>query len=294
MIKNIKYAKLIITIFSILLILFSCNSYATNSNSDYDLMNLKEKMDNIDLSDIKNEEDLKNYFSNKTDIKESDIVEIYTELTENFSNQDIANMIEENKKEIINKSGIDEKDLNTGTSVLRSLDTKETKKILEEDLNIKEIQEKLNNGYTISEVVKEIEEQMPTSQKASMAIRLLLASKIVRTTLTVSIILTLYMIIIRWVIFRKAKRHGWATIIPIYNQITYLKVCGISPWWILIVLIPIIGWIIYGIIQIISRFTLAKSFGKGIGFGLGLLLLAIIFETILAFNRNIKYIEDEE
>ncbi len=292
MIKNIKYAKLIITIFSILLILFSCNSYATNSNSDYDLMNLKEKMDNIDLSDIKNEEDLKNYFSNKTDIKESDIVEIYTELTENFSNQDIANMIEENKKEIINKSGIDEKDLNTGTSVLRSLDTKETKKILEEDLNIKEIQEKLNNGYTISEVVKEIEEQMPTSQKASMAIRLLLASKIVRTTLTVSIILTLYMIIIRWVIFRKAKRHGWATIIPIYNQITYLKVCGISPWWILIVLIPIIGWIIYGIIQIISRFTLAKSFGKGIGFGLGLLLLAIIFETILAFNRNIKYIED--
>ena len=292
MIKNIKYAKLIITIFSILLILFSCNSYATNSNSDYDLMNLKEKMDNIDLSDIKNEEDLKNYFSNKTDIKESDIVEIYTELTENFSNQDIANMIEENKKEIINKSGIDEKDLNTGTSVLRSLDTKETKKILEEDLNIKEIQEKLNNGYTISEVVKEIEEQMPTSQKASMAIRLLLASKIVRTTLTVSIILTLYMIIIRWVIFRKAKRHGWATIIPIYNQITYLKVCGISPWLILIFLIPIIGWIIYGIIQIISRFTLAKSFGKGIGFGLGLLLLAIIFETILAFNRNIKYIED--
>ncbi len=248
---------------------------------------------NIDASNISSE-NLEKYIKGSTDLETTEIIEMYTELTNQYSNQEIANMIEENKEEIINKSGIDEKDLNAGTSVLRSLDTEETKKILEEDLNIEEIQQKLDNGYTISEVVEEMQEQMTTSQKASIAIRLLLASRIVKTTLTVSVILTLYMIIIRWIIFRKAKKHGWATIIPIYNQITYLKVCGISPWWILIVLIPIIGWIIYGIIQIVSRFTLAKSFGKGIGFGLGLLILAIIFESILAFNRNIKYIENEE
>lgn len=245
----------------------------------------------IDLNNI-NSDDLEKYLKG-SNLEASEIVEMYTELTEQYSNQDIANMIDKNKDEIIKKSGIDEQSLNTGTTILRSLDTEETKKILE-DLDIDEIQEKLENGYTVSQIVEDIQEQMSTTDKLSIATRLLLASSIVRTALTVLGVLTLYMIIIRWIIFRKAQRHGWASIIPIYNEITYLKICGISPWWILILLIPIIGWLIYGIIKIIARFTLADSFGRGIGFGFGLLILGIIFESVLAFDRNIEYIGDEE
>ncbi len=292
MLKNLK--MIIISFISILLLIaFSCNSYATNL--DYDIMELKEKIEAIDLKDVKNAEDVKNYFANKEDIKTSEIVELYTELTEKFSNQDIANMIEENKEAILEKSEVDEKVLDTATTVLNSLDTETTKKVLEEDLNIDEIIEKLNNGYTLNQVIQELEDEMPISKVASISFKLLLAYKTVKTILIVLSVLLIYTIIIRWIIFKKAGKHGWATIIPIYNEVTYLKVAGISPWWILILLIPILGLVIYGIIQIISRFTLAYSFKRGIGFGLGLLFLAIIFESVLAFNKNIKYVGlDEE
>ena len=271
MCKNVKL--IIITVISVLLLIaFSCNSYATNL--DYDVMELKEKIDSINLNDIKNSEDLKNYFSNKPDINEADIVEVYTELTE--------------------KSKVDEKVLDTATTVLNSLDTETTKQILKEDLNIEEIKQKLDNGYTLNQVIQELEDELPVSKVASISFKLLFASRIVKTVLIVSFVLLIYRIMIRWIVLKKAGKHGWATLIPIYNEVTYLKVAGINPWWILINLIPVVGWVIYGIVEIVSRFTLAYSFKRGIGFGLGLVFLAIIFESVLAFSKNIKYVGLDE
>lgn len=247
----------------------------------------------VDFSKI-SKEDLEQYLKGTKDIDKSEVIEMYDELTEQYSNKDIANMVQENKKEIINKTGIDEETLNKGTSVLSTLDTEETKKILREDLNIEEIQEKLDNGYTVSQIIDDIQEQMSTAKKVSIATRLLLASSVVKTILIVLVVLALYKLIIRWIIFRKADEHGWASIIPIYNEITYLNVCGINPWWILILIIPVIGWLIYGIVKIISRFTLAEAFNRGTGFGIGLLFLGIIFESIIAFNKNITFLEYEE
>lgn len=247
----------------------------------------------VDFSEI-SKEDLEQYLKDTKDIDTSEVLEMYDELTEQYSNKDIANMVQENKKEIINKTGIDEETLNKGTSLLSTLDTEETKKILREDLNIEEIQEKLDNGYTVRQIVNDIQEQMSTSKKVSIATRLLLASSVVKIILRVLVVLALYKLIIRWIIFRKADEHGWASIIPIYNEITYLNVCGINPWWILILIIPVIGWLIYGIVKIISRFTLAEAFNRGTGFGIGLLFLGIIFESIIAFNKNIKFLEYEE
>lgn len=247
----------------------------------------------VDFSKI-SKEDLEQYLKDTKDIDTSEVLEMYDELTEQYSNKDIANMVQENKKEIINKTGIDEETLNKGTSVLSTLDTEETKKILREDLNIEEIQEKLDNGYTVSQIVNDIQEQMSTSKKVSIATRLLLASSVVKIILLVLAVLVLYKLIIRWIIFRKADEYGWASIIPIYSEITYLNVCGINPWWILILIIPVIGWLIYGIVKIISRFTLAEAFNRGTGFGIGLLFLGIIFESIIAFNKNIKFLEYEE
>jgi hypothetical protein len=51
-------------------------------------------------------------------------------------------------------------------------------------------------------------------------------------------------------------------------------------WWVILLLIPFINFII-GIILCID---LAKSFGKGLGFGIGLILLGVIFFPILGFG----------
>ena len=91
---------------------------------------------------------------------------------------------------------------------------------------------------------------------------------------------TILMIAAWWKIFSKAGQPGWAAIIPIYNWIVWCKIVGRPWWWILLLLIPFVNLIILIILMI----DLAKSFGKGVGFGIGLILLAVIFFPILGFG----------
>ncbi len=83
-----------------------------------------------------------------------------------------------------------------------------------------------------------------------------------------------------WKTFSKAGQPGWAAIIPIYNIIVWLQICGRPIWWIILLLIPIVSLVIFIIICI----DLAKSFGKGAGFGIGIFLLGFIFIPILGFG----------
>jgi hypothetical protein len=88
------------------------------------------------------------------------------------------------------------------------------------------------------------------------------------------------MIVACWKIFTKAGQPGWASIIPIYNWYILCKIVGRPGWWVILLLIPFVNFII-GIILCID---LAKSFGKGVGFGIGLVLLSVIFFPILGFG----------
>jgi hypothetical protein len=83
-----------------------------------------------------------------------------------------------------------------------------------------------------------------------------------------------------WVIFTKADKPGWAAIIPIYNLIVWLDIIGKPAWWVILFFIPFIN--IY--VSLVLYFDLAKVFGKGSGFGCGLILLPFIFFPILAFG----------
>ena len=83
-----------------------------------------------------------------------------------------------------------------------------------------------------------------------------------------------------WKVFAKAGQPGWAALIPIYNLYVLLMVAKRPGWWLLLYLIPIVN-IVIGIIVAID---VAKNFGKGPGFGIGLALLSIVFYPILAFG----------
>ena len=63
-----------------------------------------------------------------------------------------------------------------------------------------------------------------------------------------------------------------------------LKIAGKPLWWILLLLIPFIGIVI----AILVTIEVAKNFGKGTGFGLGLAFLGFIFYPILGFG-DAKY-----
>ncbi len=88
-----------------------------------------------------------------------------------------------------------------------------------------------------------------------------------------------------WKVFEKAGQPGWAAIIPIYNIYILLKIVGRPWWWIILFIIPIVSLII----TIIVYIDVAKSFGKSVLFGIGLIFLAPIFICILGFGDS-KYI----
>ena len=85
-----------------------------------------------------------------------------------------------------------------------------------------------------------------------------------------------------WMIFTKAGEAGWKSIIPIWNYLVILKIVGREWWWILLMLIPIVNFIVLIVVSI----DLAKSFGRGTGFGIGLAFLAPIFAMILGFGSD--------
>jgi uncharacterized protein DUF5684 len=94
------------------------------------------------------------------------------------------------------------------------------------------------------------------------------------------LLIALLVIVAMWKVFTKAGRPGWAAIIPIYNIYVWCKIVGRPGWWVILMLIPLVN-IIVGIVVCID---MAKSFGKGAGFGIGIALLGIIFLPILGFG----------
>lgn len=83
-----------------------------------------------------------------------------------------------------------------------------------------------------------------------------------------------------WKVFVKAGHPGWAAIIPIYNTYILLKIAGRPAWWLILFFIPIVNFVI----AIIVFNDISKSFGKGVGFTVGLILLGFIFIPILGFG----------
>jgi hypothetical protein len=83
-----------------------------------------------------------------------------------------------------------------------------------------------------------------------------------------------------WKMFTKAGQPGWAAIIPILNLYFFCKVAGRPGWWLILMFIPVVNFIII----IILCIDIAKAFGKGVGFALGLVFLPFIFYPILAFG----------
>ena len=83
-----------------------------------------------------------------------------------------------------------------------------------------------------------------------------------------------------WKVFEKAGEPGWASIIPIYNVIVLLKIVGRPWWWLILAMIPFVGFIIW----IMVSMDVAKSFGKGVGYAIGLMILPMICYPLLGFS----------
>ena len=96
----------------------------------------------------------------------------------------------------------------------------------------------------------------------------------------VGIIVGVLLLVAAWKILEKAGEPGWKAIIPFYNMYTLVKIADGKGIKFLLFFIPIVGFVY----QIIFCIRMAKAFGKGTGFGIGLVFLPNIFSLILGFG----------
>jgi hypothetical protein len=93
-----------------------------------------------------------------------------------------------------------------------------------------------------------------------------------------------------WKVYVKAGEPGWAVLVPIYGTYVLARI-GDKPGWMgviacLVGFIPIVGPIIGWVLILIISIGVAKTFDKGVLFGLGLCFLPFIFYPILGFGNS--------
>lgn len=83
-----------------------------------------------------------------------------------------------------------------------------------------------------------------------------------------------------WKTFEKAGQPGWACLVPFYNLYIMVLIANRPILFFILCLVPFINFFVLILISI----DIAKKFGKGTGFGIGLALLGFIFYPMLGFS----------
>jgi len=96
----------------------------------------------------------------------------------------------------------------------------------------------------------------------------------------VVLLLIILLIASVWKVYEKAGQAGWKCLIPIYNYVVFLHIIARPVWWVILLFVPVVCFIIL----IVMHVDLARRFGKGVLYGLGLCILPFIFFPLLAFG----------
>ena len=102
--------------------------------------------------------------------------------------------------------------------------------------------------------------------------------------LAIQVLFVLIQLAGMWKVFEKANHAGWKAVVPIYNLYVMLKIGENAWWWLLVLIVPIVNF--YALYRIHAG--VARAFGKGIGFGLGLAFLGVVFFPLVGFG-NYRY-----
>jgi uncharacterized protein DUF5684 len=84
-----------------------------------------------------------------------------------------------------------------------------------------------------------------------------------------------------WRVYEKAGKPGWACLVPVYNFIVLLEIAGERWWCILLMIVPGLNAIVYFLVVC----DVARRFGKGTLFALGLIFAGFVFYPILGLGR---------
>ncbi len=98
----------------------------------------------------------------------------------------------------------------------------------------------------------------------------------------------------RWVLYKKCGEEGWKSLIPIYTDLTLLKVSGLNWWWIFLIYAGSIVYIFGMVLSIVrldyssdysSSFSVINSMGSFVG------LITLFAKFNIGLNLSKKFNE---
>jgi signal peptidase I len=92
-----------------------------------------------------------------------------------------------------------------------------------------------------------------------------------------------------WKLYIKAGRQAWQAFIPVYNAIILMKIIRRSPWWTVLLFLPIINLIMFPVIWVET----ARSFGKNSYSDTLFAIVTLgIYNYYLNYFTDVKYVEN--
>ena len=281
-----KYLKIIVLLtLSIFILISPTCTFASSVLESIDVNNLD--LTGIEASKLSDVENKMEELTKATATSNIDaMLKIYEELSKIISNKELATFIDNNKS-VLSNAGLSKNLLSTSSSLLKNFDTETILDIVRNDLDIESVIANSKEGLSSDDIVRKAIKNTTTSEKIKIVSKLVFSNGYFRLLFALFIVLGIYSVIITSFIFKKAKKQPWATYIPIYRDIIHLKLCNFSPFVLILLFIPIVGWFALLAIGVVGKFELSKNFGHGFLFGLGLLFFSPFFRTYLAFSSDV-------
>ncbi|AXT19549.1 signal peptidase I [Flavobacteriaceae bacterium AU392] len=92
-----------------------------------------------------------------------------------------------------------------------------------------------------------------------------------------------------WKLYLKAGRQAWEAFIPVYNAIVLMKIINRSPWWTILLFLPIINLIMFPVVWVET----ARSYGKNTYIDTFLALITLgFYNYYINYVLNVEYIKD--
>ena len=113
----------------------------------------------------------------------SQTIELYTQLTEKYTNNEIIDIIEQNKSEL-KENNVNTENIDSVIKILKNVDTNNLRKILSQ-IDVDELATKINNGESAQSIILDITREMSTAEKVNFVVDILLAARNIKTILII-------------------------------------------------------------------------------------------------------------
>lgn len=92
-----------------------------------------------------------------------------------------------------------------------------------------------------------------------------------------------------WKLYEKADRKSWEAAVPVYNAIVLMKILNRSPWWVVLLFIPVVNLIMFIVVWVETLRSFGKNSTKDTVLGVVSLGFYIYY---INYKEDVKYVRD--